>query len=431
MPPVAFASFSHRNFRYFWFSGLISNSGRFFQFLALPAAIWALTESPGWVGFAGFAQFIPMAVIAPLAGQVADRYPRRNLLLITQFSMSLVGWGLAIVWWSGVRDPLAYVGLAALTGFAGGMNLPAWQAFVTELVPRDLLLNAVTLSSAQFNSSRLIGPTLAGVTVAAWGPGAAFAINALSYVVVLGALVRIDAPGVVSRQRAGAMRPVRDFVSIARYIRERRGITTAIGVVALIGFLGLPMQVMAVVFAEDVFDRGAQGFGLMLALVGLGAVIATPIVASLDSRVRRSSIQTAALVLYGAAVVTFAIAPNLEISLIPLACVGAAHLTSASVLNTTVQMQVDESRRAQTVAVYLMVLLFANPLGQLVLGQLVELLGARPAFGLYGTLLLVVVVGLRGLGVLRRLDIAAPSGTPVAPESPRGASAPGVTRSDP
>ena len=404
MPPAALASLGYRDYRYFWISGLISSAGRFFQFVALPIVIWRLTESPGWVGFTGFCQFVPMALVAPIAGQLADRYPRRKLLLVTQSLMAVVAMTLAVAWWGGVRSPGAFAALAALTGLTGGLNLPTWQAFVSELVPRGLLLNAVTLNSAQFNASRLIGPMLAGFTVAAAGPGTAFAVNAASYLVVIGALVVIDAPGVVASSRAGRMRPVRDFVAVAGYVRSRPGITAAIGTVSMIGFLGLPIQVMAVVFAEDVFRRGSGGFGIMLAMVGAGAITATPIVASLAGRVPRSRIQVSALVLYGLAVVGLAAAPSFGLSLVPMVLIGAAHLTSASTLNTTVQMQVDEDRRAQVLSVYLMVLLLANPFGQLVLGQLIEVIGARPAFGLAGALLLAATVPMQVFGLFRRLD---------------------------
>lgn len=405
MPPAALASLGYRDYRYFWISGLISSAGRFFQFVALPIVIWRLTESPGWVGFAGFSQFVPMALVAPIAGQLADRYPRRKLLLVTQSLMAVVAMSLAVAWWGGVRSPAAFTALAALNGLTGGLNLPTWQAFVSELVPRDLLLNAVTLNSAQFNASRLIGPVLAGFTVTAAGPGAAFTVNAASYLAVILALAVIDAPGVSASERAGRMRPVRDFVAVAAYVRSRRGITAAIGTVSMIGFLGLPIQVIAVVFAEDVFRRGSSGFGIMLAMVGAGAIAATPVVASLGGRLPRSQIQTWTLALYGAAVLGLAVAPSFGVSLLPMALIGASHLTSASTLNTTVQMQVDEERRAQVLSVYLMVLLLANPFGQLVLGQMVELIGPRIAFGLCGVLLLAATVLMRAAGVLARLDI--------------------------
>lgn len=426
VPQAAFASFGYRSFRYFWFGGFVANAARFFQYVALPAVMWDLTRSPGWVGFSGFAQFATMAVIAPAAGVLADHYPRRRILMVSQSLMGLVAAAMALAWVQGVRSPTAYVAMAAASGLAGGLNLPAWQAFVSELVPKELLLNAVTLNSAQFNSSRLVGPMLGGITVAAAGPAAAFGVSAVGCLGVIGAVVRIE-----SRRTAAAgtpsMRLIRNTVAVARYVRARRGLVVAFVTVALIGSVGLPVQMLAVVFAEDVFDRGPGGFGIMLTMVGAGAVAATPVVASLGGRVRRSQIQRAALVLYGAAVAGLAAAPTFLTFLVPLVLIGAAHLTSASSLNTAVQLQVDEERRAQVLSLYVMVLMSSNPLGQLALGQLIELIGPRPAFAAYGAALLAGTAALQALGWLSHLDIevgeyspeVAPEAHPTTPSPPR------------
>ena len=426
VPQAAFASFGYRSFRYFWFGGFVANAARFFQYVALPAVMWDLTRSPGWVGFAGFAQFATMAVIAPAAGVLADHYPRRKILMVSQSLMGLAAAAMALAWVQGVRSPTAYVAMAAASGLAGGLNLPAWQAFVSELVPKELLLNAVTLNSAQFNSSRLVGPMLGGITVAAAGPAAAFGVSAMGCLGVIGAVVRIE-----SRRTAAAgtpsMRLIRNTVAVARYVRARRGLVVAFVTVALIGSVGLPVQMLAVVFAEDVFDRGPGGFGIMLTMVGAGAVAATPVVASLGGRVRRSQIQRVALVMYGAAVAGLAVAPTFLTFLVPLVLIGAAHLTSASSLNTAVQLQVDEERRAQVLSLYVMVLMSSNPLGQLALGQLIELIGPRPAFAAYGAALLAGTAALQALGWLRHLDIEVgeyspdvmPEAHPTTPSPPR------------
>ncbi len=426
MPQAAFASFGYRSFRYFWFGGFVANAARFFQYVALPAVMWDLTRSPGWVGFAGFAQFATMAVIAPAAGVLADHYPRRRILMVSQSLMGLVAAAMALAWVQGVRSPTAYVAMAAASGLAGGLNLPAWQAFVSELVPKDLLLNAVTLNSAQFNSSRLVGPMLGGITVAAAGPAAAFGVSAVGCLGVIGAVARIE-----SRRTSAAgtpsMRLIRNTLAVARYVRARRGLVVAFVTVALIGSVGLPVQMLAVVFAEDVFDRGPGGFGIMLTMVGAGAVAATPVVASLGGRVRRSQIQRAALVMYGTAVAGLAAAPTFLTFLVPLVLIGAAHLTSASSLNTAVQLQVDEERRAQVLSLYVMVLMSSNPLGQLVLGQLIELIGPRPAFAAYGAALVAGTAALQALGWLSHLDIevgeyspdVVPEAHPTTPSPPR------------
>ncbi|MXW96827.1 MAG: MFS transporter [Acidimicrobiaceae bacterium] len=425
VPVAAIASFGHRSYRYFWFGGLTASSARWFQYVALPAVVWDLTRSPGWVGFAGFAQFAAMALMAPVAGTVADHYPRRNILMVSQSFMGLVAVVMAVAWSQGVRSPTAYVALAAASGLGGGLNLPVWQSFVSELVPRDLLLNAVTLNSAQFNGSRLVGPMLGGITVAAAGPAVAFWVSAAGALVVVFALVRIE-----SRKAAAAasgMRVIRNMVTVARYVADRRGLVVAFVTASLIGSLGLSIQILTVVFAEDVFHRGPGGFGLMLTMLGAGAVAAAPVVASLGGRVPRSQIQRVALVVYGAAVAALAVAPSFASYLVPLAFIGAAHLASASSLNTAVQLQVDEERRTQVMSLYVMVLMSSNPLGQLLLGQLIELVGPRPAFGAYGALLLAGTAALHGSGWLRHLDVevgeyspeVAPEVHPTTPSPPR------------
>ena len=427
MPPAALASFGHRGFRYFWFGGVTANSARWFQYVALPAVVWDLTASPGWVGFAGFAQFAAMALVAPVSGMLADHYPRRNVLMASQTLMGLVAVLMALAWMQGVRSPAAYVALAAASGLAGGLNLPVWQAFVSELVPRDLLLNAVTLNSAQFNSSRLVGPMLGGITVAAAGPAVAFWVSAAGALVVVLVMVRIESRRTVSAVGTPNLRLIRRTLDVARYVGARRGLVVAFTVAVLIGSVGLPIQMLTVVFAEDVFNRGPGGFGFMLTMLGVGAVAAAPVVASMGGRVPRSRIQRVALCVYGAAVVVLSVAPTFEAYLVPLALIGAAHLASASALNTAVQLQVDEDRRTQVMSLYIMALMTSNPVGQLVLGQLIEAIGARGAFGLYGALLLGGTALLHTLGWLSELDVevgeyspqVAPEVHPTTPSPPR------------
>jgi predicted MFS family arabinose efflux permease len=167
---------------------------------------------------------------------------------------------------------------------------------------------------------------------------------------------------------------------------------------------GLPIQTLSVVFAEDVFDRGATGFGLMLTMVGAGAVLISPLVAGPGSRVARSKLQAVAFLGYAGAIIGFSVAPSFLLALVALMTMGAAHLTSASTLNTTIQLQVDENRRAKVLSVYLMVLLLSSPTGQLVLGQLIELFGPRRTMFGAGMVMLVAVAALVVSGRLAALD---------------------------
>ena len=268
---------------------------------------------------------------------------------------------------------------------------------------------------------------LGGITVAAAGPAVAFWVSAAGVLVVLFALVRVESRRAARSSGIPSMRLIRNTVAVARYVRARRGLVVAFVAVALIGSVGLPIQILSVVFAEDVFARGPGGFGLMLTMLGAGAVAAAPVVASLGGRVSRSMIQRVALLVYGTAVLALAVAPTFVSYLVPLVVIGAAHLATASALNTAVQLQVDEERRTQVLSLYIMVLMSSNPLGQLALGQLIELTGPRPAFGVYGAALLAGTVGLHASGWLRELDVEVgeyspevmPEVHPTTPSPPR------------
>lgn len=400
---AAGAAFGYRNFRLFWFGGVVSNTGRWFQTVAIPIVVYQLTESAGWVGVAGFAQIAPLAAMGPVAGALADRYHRRSMLLVTQSLQAFTALGLMVLWFAGVRSVGVYLAMSLMVGVTGGLNLPAWQAFVSELVPRDLLFSAITLNSAQFNASRLFGPALAGVSIAALGPGWAFAINMASYSAVLLALALIRVPRRVAPPTE-RMRPWREFVAAGAYARQHPGIRTAIATVSLIGFFGLSLQMLSVVMAEEVFLRGEQGFGLLLSCVGLGAVSASPVVAAMAGRIRRSRLQGSALMLYGVGIIGLALAPVFWVALPAMFVMGAAHLTSASTLNTSIQVQVDEAVRAKVLSLYLSMLTLANPLGQLLIGGLIELTDPRLAFLVCGIGLLTIASGLVMSGALSGLD---------------------------
>ncbi len=394
--------FGERNYRLFWIGGAISNSGRWMQAIAIPFVLHELTGSGTWVGLGGFASFIPMALMGPLAGSLADRYPRRTVLFFTQTGNALGALALTLVWLADVRTPAVYVALAAVAGVIGGLNLPAWQAFVSDLVPRHMLLDAVTLNSAQFNAARAIGPALAGIVLAALGPAWAFGINAISYSAVLIALALISIPGKPSRQRS---EPVfSEFRSALRYANRRRGIVTSYVTVAVIGLLGMPIVSLAVLFARDVFEVGEGSFGLMVSMVGIGAVVVAPIVTSVGHRLSRSRLELVSMIGYGISLLVVATAPVFWVALVGMAMVGASHLVTASTLNTTIQMHVDDEMRGKVLSIYLTSLLVANPLGQLILGALSDGIGPRAAVAGAATVLLSATAWLHVSGRLATLD---------------------------
>ncbi|HAS12372.1 MAG TPA: MFS transporter, partial [Acidimicrobiaceae bacterium] len=214
------------DFRRFWIGATISNSGTWMQNVTVPYVLFQLTDSATWVGLASFLQFLPALFMGPLGGTLADRYPRRTVLLVAQSALALAAVGLWLLWSSGVAEPWSITAMVALFGAIAGTSIGAWQAFVSELVPRHLLLNAVTLNSAQFNAARAVGPALGGLVLGTLGPSWAFGLNALSYVAVLFALATIHPAPVERAPRSGSV--LGDLRETAAYVRNMPGIATCI-----------------------------------------------------------------------------------------------------------------------------------------------------------------------------------------------------------
>jgi MFS family permease len=398
----ALDAFRYRNFTLFWVGALFSNTGTWVQNIAVPFLVFQLTSSAAWVGFSAFVQLLPLALFSVVGGSLADRFQRRNILLVTQAAAALVAVALWVLWVSGSATLGPVLVLVAIGGAVAGLNIPAWQAFVTELVPRHALLNAVTLNSTQFNAARAFGPALGGLVLARLGVGWAFVFNAASYLVVLAVLAAIAVPRLVRSGRAEGV--VRSLVSSVAAARGHRGLSTCILAVAGLGLLASPVNSLLVVFANDVFGVDRFRYGLMGAALGLGAVVAAPLVAGPGTGVRRSVLAGCGMAAHGLALLVFALAPGYPLALAMLVAAGAAYLPVAATLNTTLQLQVTEQQRGKVLALYITVFTVAIPVGSLIQGALASAIGARTTLAVASGLFLVVVAVLAAVGRLGSLN---------------------------
>ncbi|MFN3218568.1 MAG: MFS transporter [Acidimicrobiales bacterium] len=375
-------------FRRFWFAAIASNSGSWLQGLAMPFIMYEMTRSGAWVGASVFSIMLPMALVGPFAGPLADRIPRRTILIVCQSVLSVVAFAFAALWWSGVRNPWAYLATSVLYGIVNGFSMPAWQAFVSDLVPRELLMNAITLNSAQFNAARAIGPSIGGVVIAAFGAGWAFAGNAVSFLVVVVALVSLPRPQ--RRVDQVSESPLRAFVQGGRYARTQPGILTGYLAATLLAiFGGTLVQVHLVLFAEEVFDVSAFKFGLLVSAYGIGAILAAPWLASVGPRLKRSAVLVGGLVAFGLAELALVATTIYWVGLAGVVAAGAAHITLASTTNTTIQLQVTEAMRGRVLSMYLMVLTIGMPVGAMVQGPMADRFGPRVVVGAMGSMMLV------------------------------------------
>lgn len=384
----ALRAFRHRDFAIFWTGALASNTGSWVQNLTVPYVLYQVTESAFWVGLATFTQFIPVMLLGPLAGSIADRFDRRRVLFTTQSLMALAAFALWAAWSSGVRSPFAILGLVALSGVLAGINIPSWQSFVNDLVPREDLLSAVTLNSLQFNAARAFGPGIAGILLATLGPSWAFFLNAASFAFVLVALrlVRTRQAARTSVLSGGFLRQFRRGL---RYTRTQPGILIGIVVAVLVAGLGNPVFQFTVVFAADVFHVGPLGLSLLNVALGLGAILAAPIVSGWDSVLSRAALVRWALLAYGVALVAFAVAPTYVVGLLALVFVGGGFLAVISATNTSVQVIVADHMRGRVMALRIMAFTGAYPVGALLQGAIADVVGPRATVAGAGVLLLV------------------------------------------
>jgi MFS family permease len=359
------------------------------QNVTVPFVLLELTHSAVWVGLSAFVQFIPAVILGPVAGSLADRFPRRTLLLWSQAGQGLLAMGLWAAWVGHVRRPLTLLVLVGLNGVVAGLAVPAWQAFVSELVPRADLLNAVTLNSAQFNAARAIGPAAGGLMLGLYGPSWAFLFNGLSFLAVIAALLMVRA--LPAKPTSGSREGIlRQFAEGLRYASRHTGIRVAIGVVIAFSMLAMPLSTLIPVFAKRVYHVGASSYGWLAAAYGVGAVVGAVIVGIAGDSLRRGRLVVTALLTYVVSLIGLGLAPGYAGGLVFVALAGLSHLAVAAALNTSIQLLVAEQVRGRVLAVYLMCLTGGFPIGSLVQGWLADLVGARTTVVAAGLVLSLV-----------------------------------------
>ncbi len=372
----ALVALSHRDFRWFWFGALVSNTGGWMQNAAIPYVAFTLTGSAADVGITGFFQYLPLMLMGLVGGTLADRYPRRALLIGAQVAQGICAAALFVLVASGSATIASLSALSFVSGLASGANIPIWQSFVTELVPRDVLLNAVTLNSAQFNAARALGPFLAGLVIAAWGAGVAFALNAASFGVVIVVLlvIRGTSDHRPSERTIGVLAGIRRG---AAHVRHSPAILACCAAIIAVSGLGSPLFSYVAVYGDSVYGVTGLRLGMLFGAAGLGAVLFTPLLLSVAPRVRRSVLLGAAMFVYGLSVVAMGLAPSFVWAILALLCFGGGYLSIASTINTTIQLVVLEELRGIVIALYLMCLTGALPIGLFVWGEAAERWGIR------------------------------------------------------
>lgn len=383
-----FRSLRNRNYRLYFTGLLVSNTGTWMQRVAQDWLVLQLSGSGTAVGVTTALQFLPMLLFGLWGGVLADRLPKRSLLMTSQAFLGLQALLLGLLVVSGVAQVWHVYVLAFVLGIGTAIDNPARQSFVIEMVGRDDLPNAVALNSSSFNGARLLGPALAGVLVAAIGTGPVFLINAVSYLAVICglALMRTEelTPAPRTPRGKGQLR------AGLRYVAGRPDLLLPIIIVFFVGTFGMNFQLTLVLFADRVFDRGAEAFGLLSSMLAAGT-LSGALLAARRARPRLRVVVIGA-VTFGVLEVVTGLMPTFWTFAAMLAPTGMAMLTMITTANASMQLGASAEMRGRVMALYSMVFFGGTPIGAPIIGWLSDQLGPRSSLLVGGTLSVIATV---------------------------------------
>jgi MFS family permease len=398
-----FAALAYPNYRLWFFGQMTSLFGTWMQSTAQAYLVFVLTKSEAWLGYVGFAGGIASWIFMLYGGVVADRVPRRKLLIVTQALSMLLACALAVLAFTKAVVPWHIIVLAFCLGVVNAFDAPARQSFVLEMVDRSVLTNAIALNSTMFNIAVAVGPAIGGLTYELFGPGWCFTINGLSFVAVIAALAAMKLPArTLPAARRAALAEIR--VGLAAVGADRR-ILGIILLMAALSLFGMSFAVLMPAWAVQVLGGDARTNGLLQAARGIGALAAALGIASLSHRRFKGKLLTVASLALPVALLLFSLTRTFSLSFLTLLAVGATNILVNNLANALVQGQVPDAVRGRVMGVYMLAFFGIMPLGALWAGGVAAVVGvpvtvAISAAGFLGcsVALAAAVPGIRRLG---------------------------------
>jgi len=371
----ALQPFRHRSFALLWTAGFISNVGSWMQTVAVGALVVSDTGSATWAVLVAAGAFLPIGLLSPIGGALADRMARRPILVAGNLAAAGTAVLLAVLVAAGRDSPAALVGLVTLQGGVSALIGPFQSAILPDLVPPREFLAATSLNSAQFNLGRIVGPALAGATVAAFGYPVAFVANAVSFLAVVVALVfvRLGPPG---GQSAGLFSSVREGFTAAR---REPSCWAAIGTIAVVAFLASPFIALVPVMAHHLADGGSRAVAQVTAILttaqGAGAVVGALLLTPLAGLLGRGRLLAWNLALLPPVLIAYGASQTRWEAAVLLFLVGLVYIGVLSGLTTVVQLRAPQAYRGRILSFFLVALGVAYPIGSLVQGPVIDWIG--------------------------------------------------------
>jgi MFS family permease len=400
--PRVLTALQHRDFRYMWLGNFLSNIGTWMQNVAQGWLVLQLTDSAYWLGVVSFVAAAPMLVFTTLGGAIADHVDRRKMLINTQIAMMCSAFILALLTYERVVTVPHILVLAFVTGIAASLAAPAHQALVPQLVPRKHLAQAVGINSAQFNLSRVIGPTVGGFSMAWFGVAGNFLLNGFSFLAVIFALRQMHYPAQSAIPEGSLwLRMQEGFAHVYRDSRMR----VLVQIVCIGSLLAMPYFSFIPVFARDILHVGERGLGILMAFSGLGAFFAAITIAYIGKPRHRGQLILYSGSVFFASVIGFTFSRWFLLSAALQFTAGYAIIIMVAIINTRLQLMASDDMRGRIMSIYATAYLGLPPIGAFIAGWLSQWMTAPHAIAsMAGVGLLLFLIALGTNHELRKLD---------------------------
>jgi MFS family permease len=396
---TTFRALRHRNYRLFFYGQLVSLIGTWLQQTAMSWFVYEITGSKFLLGAVSAVGSAPMMIFSLWGGSLADRYPKRSILIGTQAAQMLCAFVLAAGTHLGFANASFIIVIAALNGIAMGFDIPARQAFTVEMTSREDLLNAISLNSSIFHAARVIGPSVAGLMIGTVGIAICFFLNGVSFIAVIAGLIMMKLPPQI-RPATHASPLEHAWSGIVYSVRHPR-VRTILLLFFVVGVFGWSYTVLMPAFARDVLGRGANGYGILIAASGAGALLGALIVAAYGHLVNPRKLAFGGVYSFSIAMTAFAFARNFYPALAFLFLAGFGMLLFFATSNTTLQTIVPDEMRGRVMGVWSLIFGAMIPLGSLEAGAVAHFWGTPFALG-FGAIICLVAAIVTRISIARR-----------------------------
>lgn len=407
------SAFGERDYAVLWSGAFISNIGTWIQTAALLWLIKVVLKSNSWVGAVNMANFVPVLFLVPFSGSLADRYNRRKLIIVGQTVMMLGAFALAVTASFHVDNKAAILVTVTIIGIAFALNFPAWQAILPDMVPRKDMLNAIALSSAQWNLARFVGPVIGAALLTFFSPAVAFYVNGVSFLFVIAALMLIHSERGVMPPPTDTIR--RHVLEGFKYVWHRKWMVNILIALTVVSLFGFSYIVLIPSVVKDVLHRGGGAYSFLLGMTGLGAVIGAPLVTVLSRRFHEKQIIKAAALGLGLFLIAFSFSRTYWLSCLISIGLGASFLMMGSATNSLLQGCSEREMRGRVIGLYIMVFIGVSALGGQLLGYVADLRSTPFSLALGGAVCIVVAAVLTAFPGLTRAAVTCEEDRPFEP----------------